>query len=176
MSEQSLIAMSRVNALSDSAFVELLGGVYEHSPWVAEAVVANRPFANREALQQAMKTAVETGSSDRQLALLKAHPEFAGKAATEGSLTESSTAEQSRLSLNNLPADQHRQMQQYNRRFMDKFGFPGIVAVRLNSSVAEIFEQFDRRLENNFDQEVEQALEQVHAIVRFRLEDLLLES
>lgn len=173
---QKRIAMSRVNAMSESEFVELLGGVYEHSPWVAEAVVDQRPFVDRDALQQAMKAVVESSAGDRQQALLKAHPEFAGKAASEGSLTRSSTSEQRRLSLNSLPQDQHQQMQRYNQQFMEKFGFPGIVAVRLNKSVEQIFEQFDRRLQNDFDHEVQQALEQVHAIVHFRLHDLLQES
>jgi len=173
MAEQSLIAISRVNEMPDEEFVELLGGVYEHSPWVAEAVLRQRPFADCNALQRAMKSVVDSSGSDKQLTLLKAHPEFAGKAATEGSLTQSSTSEQSRLSLNRLPPEQHWQMQRYNQLFMEKFGFPGIVAVRLNNSVEQIFEQFDRRLQNEFDQEVAQALEQVHMIVQFRLHDLL---
>lgn len=176
MSVASGVRLSRVNQLPAEDFIELLGGVYEHSAWVAEAVVNLRPFIDCEALLQAMKKAVEQSGQEQKIALLRAHPEFAGKAATEGSLTQSSTAEQSRLSLNNLPADQHRQMQQYNRQFMEKFGFPGIVAVRLNSSVQQIFSQFDRRLQNDFDHEVEQALQQVHAIVRFRVGDLLLDD
>jgi len=162
--------------MSDREFVKLLGGVYEHSPWVAEAVVNARPFDNRNQLQQAMKSIVESASYEQKLALLKAHPEFAGKAASEGQLTRNSAAEQNRLSLNCLPSEQHRRMQEYNKRFMQKFGFPGIVAVRLNGSVEQIFEQFDRRLRNDLDDEVEQALEQVYAIVGFRLQDLLSEG
>jgi 2-oxo-4-hydroxy-4-carboxy-5-ureidoimidazoline decarboxylase len=167
------VPMSQVNEMSAEEFVELLGGVYEHSPWIAEAVVDQRPFDDRSALQTAMKAVVDDSTREQKIALLRAHPEFAGKAATTGTLTESSTAEQSRLSLNNLPVDQHQQMQQYNRQFMEKFGFPGIVAVRLNNSVEQIFQQFDRRLQNDFEEEVEQALEQVHAIVGFRIGDLL---
>ena len=165
--------MSRVDTMADREFINLLGGIYEHSPWVAEAVVNSRPFGDRDVLQQAMKSVVESASDEQKLNLLKAHPEFAGKAATEGQLSESSSAEQSRLSLHNLPSEQHRQMQHYNKCFVEKFGFPGIVAVRLNRSIEEIFTQFDRRLQNDPGTEVEQALEQVHAIVEFRLHDLV---
>ncbi len=169
-------SLKRLNDMSAADFIAALGGIYEHSPWVAEAIVSHRPFTDHNALQQAMQLAVDDSSDEQKLALLKAHPEFAGKAATEGTLTQSSTSEQSRLSLNNLPPEQHRRMQEFNRQFMQRFGFPGIVAVRLNKSVDQIFNQFESRLQNEFDTEVQQALQQVHAIAGFRLGDLLSET
>ncbi len=168
------VSIEYINDLDAGAFVGLLGGVYEHSPWVAEAVVNQRPFASKASLQEAMKNIVEQADDEARLQLLKAHPEFAGKPSQ--ALTASSTSEQGRLSLNSLPADKHVKMQGYNRRFMEKFGFPGIVAVRLNNSVEEIFEQFDRRLGNDQQTEIKTAMRQVHAIVDFRLADIIVES
>lgn len=169
-----LLGMEDINALDTEAFIALLGGVYEHSPWVAKAVVSQRPFVNKAALQEAMKAVVEDADDDVRLQLLKAHPEFAGKPSQ--ALTASSTSEQGRLSLNSLPADQHIKMQGYNRRFMEKFGFPGIVAVRLNNSVEQIFQQFDQRLANDLQTEIKAAMQQVHAIVEFRLQDIVAET
>lgn len=167
------VDIKQLNALAENTFVEFLGGVYEHSPWVAKAVTTHRPFKNVIELQSAMKKVVELADDEAKINLLKAHPEFAGKAAQQGTLTESSTQEQGRLSLNNLPTEQHLRMQQFNREFMEKYGFPGIVAVRLNKSVEDIFTQFEERLNNNFATEVGAAIQQVHAIAGFRLQDLV---
>ncbi len=163
--------ITEVNQLSESEFIDLLGGLYEHSRWVAEQVVSSRPFADRDELEAAMKDCVVGSSKEAQLGILKAHPEFAGVANTE--LTESSTAEQSSLSLNSLPPEQHAKMQVYNKKFMQQYGYPGIVAVRLQTSVDGIFAEFDRRLNNTAEQEQTDALEQVYSIVHFRLHDLI---
>ncbi len=166
--------IEEVNNLSDGEFADLLGGVYEHSRWVAEHALSMRPFQSRDALEAAMKSCVVNATKDARLGILKAHPEFAGVATVE--LTDSSTAEQSSLSLNKLPPEQHAKMQEFNKRFMAKFGFPGIVAVRLQKSVDDIFAAFERRLDNDVDTEQNEAMEQVYAIVRFRLHDLIVES
>ena len=166
--------IKQLNALSEADFVDLLGSVYEHSPWVAEAVVAERPFDSDDGLHSAMRSVVDLADDEARITLLKAHPEFAGKAAQQGTLTASSTQEQGRLTLNNLPADQHQRMQQYNRRFMDKYAFPGIVAVRLHKSVDDIFAQFEQRLNNDLEAEVAAAMQQVHAIAGFRIQDLII--
>ena len=164
-------SIDEINKLSANEFIDLFGGIYEHSRWVAEAAAPKRPFVSRDDLEQAMKTCVQKASVKQRLDILKAHPEFAGVANVE--LTESSTAEQSSLSLNALPPSQHARMQAINKRFMEKFGFPGIVAVRLHTSVDDIFAEFDRRLDNDAEQEHQEAIEQVYAIVRFRLHDLI---
>ena len=168
--------IKQLNALTEQEFVDLLGGVYEHSAWVAQAVAAQRPFAHLNALLIAMRSAVDHADEEAKIKLLKAHPEFAGKAAQQGTLTASSTQEQGSLSLNNLPAEQHQRMQQYNLRFMEKYGFPGIVAVRLNKSVDDIFTQFEQRLANDVKTEVSAAIQQVHAIAGFRVQDLITED
>ena len=165
--------LDQINQLTDSGFIELLGGIYEHSPWVAESVAGQRPFASFAELASAMKESVEMAEKSTRVQLLKAHPEFAGKAAIQGELTEASTREQGSLSLNNLPSEQHKKMLQFNRSFMNKFGFPGIVAVRMQSSVDGIFSLFEQRLENTLEQEISAAIEQVHLIAKCRLQDLV---
>lgn len=165
--------IDQINQLSADEFVAQLGGIYEHSPWVAMAVERLRPFSDMAALQTAMQQVVNDSGNEKQLALLKAHPEFAGKAATQGELTEASTAEQGSLSLNNLPPEQHKRMQALNRQYMDKFGFPGIVAVRKQSSVEGIFALLEQRLANDIDHEKRDALAQVHLIAECRLQDLI---
>ena len=168
-----MINIDQLNTLSRQEFVGTLGGIYEHSPWIAEGVADLRPFGNVAALQTAMKTAVEESAEEVRLNLLRAHPEFAGKAATCGELTEASTQEQGSLSLNKLPPEQHQRMQQLNAGFMEKFGFPGIVAVRKQNSVEDIFNLLESRLQNNLDDEITAAMTQVHLIAECRLLDLV---
>lgn len=165
--------LDTLNQLSDSEFVETLGAIYEHSPWVAEGVAMQRPFRSVDELAAAMKAVVEKSDVATRIALLRAHPEFAGKAAMSGELTDASTQEQGSLSLNSLPPEQHKKMQQFNQRFMERFGFPGIVAVRMQRSVEGIFALFEQRLENTPEQEIDAAIAQVHLIALCRLQDLI---
>ncbi len=165
--------LDTLNQLSDSDFVETLGAIYEHSPWVAEGVAMQRPFCSVDELAAAMKAVVEKSDVATRIALLRAHPEFAGKAAMSGELTDASTQEQGSLSLNSLPPEQHKKMQQFNQRFMERFGFPGIVAVRMQRSVEGIFALFEQRLENTPEQEIDAAIAQVHLIALCRLQDLI---
>ncbi len=165
--------LDTLNQLSDSDFVETLGAIYEHSPWVAEGVAMQRPFRSVDELAAAMKAVVEKSDVATRIALLRAHPEFAGKAAMSGELTDASTQEQGSLSLNSLPPEQHKKMQQFNQRFMERFGFPGIVAVRMQRSVEGIFALFEQRLENTPEQEIDAAIAQVHLIALCRLQDLI---
>ncbi len=167
------VTISDINKLDQQRFVELLGGIYEHSPWIAEAAWDEAGFTSIETLHAAMARCVDTASNEQKLQLLRAHPEFAGREATAGELTEQSASEQSRLSLQALPAKELAQMRALNRQFMDKFGFPGIVAVRLHSSVDEIFTELERRRTNEVEQEMTEAVAQVHHIALFRLMDMI---
>lgn len=166
-------SLDQINALSSAQFIDTFGGVYEHSPWVAERAEARRPFASREALEQTMRDIVEQAGDDARLAILRAHPEFAGREAETGSLTRESSAEQGRLSLNRLPAEQLQRMREINAHYMRVFGFPGIVAVRLHRSVDSVFDELDRRRHNALAVEAREAIEQVYHIVHFRLQDLI---
>jgi 2-oxo-4-hydroxy-4-carboxy-5-ureidoimidazoline decarboxylase len=168
-----MMKLETLNQMSDGEFTDVLGSIYEHSPWVAEAVAVKRPFASVDELADAMKEVINQSDDDTRITLLRAHPEFAGKAAMSGELTDASTREQGSLSLNNLPSDQHKRMQEINRRFMQKFGFPGIVAVRMQKSVDGIFALLEQRLQNSPEQEVPAAIAQVHLIAGCRLQDLI---
>src|SRR5437867_1441394 len=124
------MTLAEVNAMNPASFVAALGDVFEHSPWVAEGAVAKRPFANFEALHRAMVEVVGTAGEARQLALIRAHPELAGKAAVRGQLTADSRQEQSGAGLTQCSAEEFARLTELNRAYNAKFGFPFIIAVK----------------------------------------------
>ena len=164
--------LDEVNSMPASAFVQLLGGIFEHSPWVAERAQGERPFADIEALHAAMVHAVDIATPAEQLALLRVHPELAGREARAGELTESSQAEQSSAKLNALTPHELARMSELNAAYRRKFGFPFIIAVR-NYTKDQIFSELERRIANNANAELRAALAQVYAITRMRLDALL---
>ena len=160
--------------LDRSAFVARFGGVYEHSPWIAErAFEAGLTAAanSAEGLSDLLRAQVEAGGADRQMALLRAHPDLAGKLAVAGALTAASTAEQQGAGLAACTAAEFERFQSLNAAYKEKFGFPFIVAVAGHYRT-EILEIFERRLGNDRDTEVRAALEQVHRIALLRLRAL----
>lgn len=164
--------LADLNALPAPAFVARLGGLFEHSPWVAEGVVDDRPFTSVDALHAAMVSVVEQAGPERRLALLNAHPELAGREAREGQLTPDSTTEQARVGLHALSADEAHQIAALNAAYRKRFGFPFIVAVR-DYTKAGIFEAFAQRLAHDADTEFAEALRQVYRITRLRLDAML---
>jgi 2-oxo-4-hydroxy-4-carboxy-5-ureidoimidazoline decarboxylase len=152
--------------------VRALGGVFEHSPWIAERAFAARPFAGVDALHAAMSDAVRGAGREAQLALLRAHPELAGKEARTGELTRDSTAEQSAAGLNALTRAELERIGALNRRYRERFGFPFIIAVRRHAKDG-IFREFEQRLELAPEAELANGLEQVFAITRLRLDGLI---
>ena len=155
------------------AFVSLLGGVFEHSPWVAERVWEKQPFASSEILHREMMAVVGKASAAERLALVRAHPELAGREAKEGSLTADSSGEQDRLGFTSLNKDEFQRIGEINRRYREKFGFPCIVALRLHATREGVMAEMERRLGNNADTELANALEQIGHITRGRLDKLL---
>ncbi len=164
--------LSQLNQNSDGEFVEALGAIFEHSPWVAEAVVSSRPFASIEQLHQVMSNAVDVASDELQLALIKAHPDLAGKAALSGELTDESTSEQAGAGLDRLSADEYQSFHSLNDAYQSKFGFPFIIAVKGHDRHS-ILDAFQKRLENDSEAEKQTALEQIYRIAKFRLEGLI---
>jgi 2-oxo-4-hydroxy-4-carboxy-5-ureidoimidazoline decarboxylase len=153
-----------------SDFVHKFGGIYEHSPWVAEeaeAVVAGS--AELETIATVMADCVDTASVEKQLELIRAHPDLAGRAQIAGELTVESTDEQSSAGLDQCSTEEYKRFQSLNQAYHDKFGFPFVMAVR-DSTRAEILDAFGDRLENDPDTEFETALAEVHKIARLRLE------
>src|SRR4249920_348999 len=168
----STLTLERINAMTPQAFLGALGGVFEHSPWIAEGAFAVRPFASVTALHEAMVNAVKHAPRERQFALLNAHPELAGKEAQAGALTSSSAAEQASVGLNALSPEEIGALARWNREYLEKFGFPFIIAVRRHTKMS-IFSEIERRLANDTETELNACLEQVFLITRLRLEALL---
>ncbi|CAJ0680053.1 2-oxo-4-hydroxy-4-carboxy-5-ureidoimidazoline decarboxylase [Ralstonia mannitolilytica] len=169
---QTTYTLSQLNGMDAAQFVQVLGGIYEHSPWVAEQAASQRPFASADALANAMRHAVDNAGEGPQLALVRAHPELAGKAAVRGELTAESTREQSGAGLNQCTPEEFARLQDLNARYNEKFGFPFILAVR-GYDRHGIIEAFAKRVENDRDTELRTSLEQIHRIAGFRLHDLI---
>ncbi len=158
--------------LTRDAFVARFGSVYEHSPWVAEAVFdKSNDSSDISQLSQAMSAVVDDASSEHQLALLRAHPDLAGRLAVQGELTQASTAEQRSAGLDQCTHEEVEKFQFLNKEYTDKFGFPFILAVS-GKTRTQILENFEARLKNLPDQEFATALGEVHKIARIRLETL----
>ena len=166
------MTLDELNAFDRTRFVDLLGGVFEHSPWVADAAWQRRPFASVAALHAAMLDAVNASGSEKQLALIRAHPELAGKAAMRGELTADSAREQSGAGLRHCSPEEFAQLQELNRAYAAKFGFPFVIAVA-GLDRAGIVAAFARRLANDRDAERIEALAQIGRIARIRLDALL---
>lgn len=166
----SPVTLSDVNALDTAAFVAMFGDIAEHSPWVAEAAAARRPFADHAALVAAFTAAVLGAARDQQARLIGAHPDLAGKAARAGALTDESKREQAGAGLDTLTDAEFARFTWLNDSYRAKFGFPFILAVR-GATKDIILASFEARIGNDAETEFQTALEQVTRIVRFRLED-----
>jgi OHCU decarboxylase len=163
------IAVQDLNALPDAGFVARLADIFEHSPWVPEAVLAKRPFADIDSLHAAMVAAVDAAGDDAALALLRAHPELARRA----TLTAASAAEQGGMGLDRLDQDEAARFEALNQAYRDRFGFPFIIAVRGQRDRAAILASLVARLEHDAPTEQAAALAEVAKIARFRLDDLI---
>lgn len=161
-----------LNRMSAADFVVALGGIFEHSPWVAERTAARRPFASLDSLHGAMVQAMWAASDDEKLALLRAHPQLAGKEADAGTLTAHSTSEQDSVGLTRLTPEEKAKIVALNAAYLEKHGFPFIIAVKLRSK-RQIFTAFGQRVTNPRDIEFSTALAEVGKIARIRLEALL---
>jgi 2-oxo-4-hydroxy-4-carboxy-5-ureidoimidazoline decarboxylase len=166
------MTLAEVNGMEEKPFVGALGGIFEHSPWVAERAFSDRPFASVDALHAAMVAVVARAPESEQLALLRAHPELAGKALTRGELTVDSRKEQSGAGLSQCSPEEFARLTELNRRYNLKFGFPFILAVK-GFDRAGILREFARRVEQDRDAEFAESLAQIARITRFRLEALV---
>ena len=169
------LTLDRLHAAEADEFVALLAGTYEHSPWVVERAEPKRPFATLAQLKRALVEVVSQASRDDRLALLRAHPELAGKAMAAGSLTAESTNEQGRAGLTRCTPAELATVLRLNAAYTAKFGFPFMLAVRgprgSGLAKAEIIATFERRLDNHPDFEFAEALRNVHRVAELRLND-----
>jgi OHCU decarboxylase len=157
-------SMEAINELDRDAFVARFGPLFERSPWVAEAAWADRPFADREELLDALRSAVYAAARERQLALIRAHPELAGKVETE-----ESAGEQAAAGLDRLTPAEHAALTAANAAYRKRFGFPFVVCVREHTKES-ILRTAAERLEHSPEEEVRVALGEIVKIARLRLE------
>lgn len=169
------ITLDQLNAAPLNEATQLLDGLYEHSPWIGEQALAQRPFASLAALKHAMVSVLNAAGVEPQLALIRAHPELAGKAMVSNTLTAESTNEQSKAGLTNCTPEEFAHIQQLNADYNARFGFPFILAVRgprgTGLAKAEIIATFERRLHNPVDFERAECLRHIHRIAEIRLND-----
>jgi 2-oxo-4-hydroxy-4-carboxy-5-ureidoimidazoline decarboxylase len=161
-----------VNALSAAEFHTRFAPVFEHAPWVAAGTAAKRPFASQAALHAAMCAVVDAAGTDEKLALVRGHPELAGKAAIDRTLTAESAGEQAGAGLDRLTPAEFARFHELNAAYRTRFGFPFIVAVR-GIDKAAILAAFERRLANSPEAEFAEALAQIGRITALRLADLV---
>jgi len=169
------MTLDELNQTPLEAAVAYLDGVYEHSPWIAENALKNRPFKTVAALKQALIAALDAGGNDAKLALIRAHPELAGKAMVAKSLTAESTNEQQKAGLTQCTPTEFAHIQSLNRDYNERFGFPFILAVRgprgEGLSKSQIIAAFERRLKGHPDFEMAECIRNIHRIAEIRLND-----
>ena len=167
----SPLTLDRVNALDEAAFTTRFGGIAEDSPWVAAEAARRRPFPDRDAMVAAFADAVRGASDAARLALLCAHPDLATRLVA---LSPDSRREQTGAGLHRLDAAARARFESQNRAYRDRFGFPFIFAVK-GATGEQILEAFELRLPRSIGEEGKAAIEQVLRIIRFRIEEQVVE-
>ncbi len=169
------ITLDQLNAASVAEAAQLLDGLYEHSPWIAQTALSQRPFESLAHLKHSLARVVADAGREAQLALIRAHPELAGKAMVDHSLTPESSREQRTAGLTHCTPEEFARIQDLNTRYKAKFGFPFILAVRgprgTGLSRQQIIDTFERRLHGHPNFELQECLHNVHRIVELRLND-----
>jgi N-carbamoyl-L-amino-acid hydrolase len=169
------ITLEQLNDATHEQACALLGGLHEHSPWIAEAALAQRPFESLAHLKHAMTRVLAQATREQQVELVRAHPELAGKAMVTNTLTAESTNEQNKAGLTQCTPDELAHIQKLNAAYGAKFGFPFVFAVRgprgQGLGKQEIMATFERRLTHPVDYELQECLRNIHRIVEIRLND-----
>jgi OHCU decarboxylase len=162
------MTMAELNRLDQAGFIDAVGWIFEHSPWVAERAFDARPFADLDALHAAMTEQVERGTFAERLALLKAHPDLGARAR----LSTASAQEQAGAGLDSLTPGEFEQLQRLNTAYRSRFGFPFLLAVKGNTK-HDVLRALQARMEASPEDEFREALRQVYRIARFRMEGLI---
>jgi 2-oxo-4-hydroxy-4-carboxy-5-ureidoimidazoline decarboxylase len=166
------ISLASLNQFDREQFIESLGGIFEHSPWVADLVYDCLPFDSTAELHLCMVETVEKSPEFQRMALICNHPELAGKEADAGTLTAHSKQEQSQAGLDQCSADELAQLQSLNQAYREKFEFPFVIAVTgLNKS--QIIEAVEARLRNSAQIEFEISIAEIGKIGKIRLDALI---
>ena len=166
------LRLDDLNTADRDAFTAALGHLFEHSPWVAKETWPRRPFRDEAELHTALCATMRNASSERQLALIRAHPDLAGRLAQQQTLTADSKREQSSAGLDQLSDDERAEFQELNAAYRVRFGFPFIICARLKAKDA-IRSAMRMRLANSLRDEFQTALGEIEQIARLRLNDVL---
>jgi 2-oxo-4-hydroxy-4-carboxy-5-ureidoimidazoline decarboxylase len=161
--------IDELNSLDRDAFVDVVGPVFEHSPWIAERTWAERPFPDRKVLHEALCRTMYGATRDEQVRLIRAHPDLVGQAARTGSLTPESAGEQRAAGLGGLSVEEIALFDRYNEAYRERFGFPFVICARENKKES-ILAAFPVRLENAREDEIDTALAEIARIARFRID------
>lgn len=164
--------MVQLNAADRDTFTAALGHLFEHSPWVAEAAWERRPFRDASHLHVELCAAMRAAPREKQLALIRAHPDLAGRLAQQNRLTAESTREQASAGLNQLSVAELAEFQQLNAAYLTRFEFPFIICARLSNKAA-ILTAMQARAGNTPEQEFQTALAEIEKIAQLRLNDVL---
>ncbi len=156
-------------ALDDASFMAAFGGIFEHSPWIAEGAWREAPFGSFEALHHSMCAVLDAAGPEASVALVRAHPDLAGKAALAGDIAAESRIEQKASGLSSLTPDELARFTRLNAAYKAKFGFPFVMAVRRSGKDA-ILAAFEERLGNDAEAELARAIAEIKTIARLRLE------
>ena len=159
-----------LNRMSAGEFAAALGDVAEYSPWVAARAATARPFADRDAVIDAFTGALRDAPGDERLAVLRAHPDLAGRAAVAGDLSDDSEREQAGAGLDRLTTEEFERFTALNAAYRARFGIPFIFAVK-GASKDRILAAFEARVDNDRVAEFANAIDNVFRILRFRIED-----
>jgi 2-oxo-4-hydroxy-4-carboxy-5-ureidoimidazoline decarboxylase len=166
-------SLSDLNACSGSDFVAALANIFEYSPWIAEQVALARPFAGVNQMFDAMKVVVDRAPSELRIALIKAHPDLADKTQRAAGLTAESSAEQNGVGLDQLSNPENQAFERVNNAYRAKFGFPYIVCVRRHTKDS-ILRDFERRLQNDGNTEMQKSIEEICRIAALRIDQLVM--
>ncbi len=167
-----MLTLDSLNALDRAAFTAALGHLFEHSPWVADETWPRRPFRDAAHLHAELCVTMRSAAPARQLALIRAHPDLAGRLAQHNALTAESNREQASAGLNCLTDAELAEFQRLNTAYLARFGFPFIICVRLNAKSA-ILAAMTARLPQTPAHEFTTALGEIEKIAHLRLNDLL---
>lgn len=166
------LSMNEVNRLGADEFAARFGSLFEHSSWVTEGAWRERPFAGIPELHGAFLETVRRAPAERQVALIRAHPDLAGKAALAGDLTPESASEQSSVGLDRLSPEEYERFYRLNTAYREKFDLPFVVCVR-DHTKESIFAAAEARLKHTRPEEIEAALGEIARITYLRLQDLI---
>jgi 2-oxo-4-hydroxy-4-carboxy-5-ureidoimidazoline decarboxylase len=168
------LSLDEINALDEPGFVAAFGPLFELSPWIARQTWPRRPFASAADLLAKLSDTLRRSSPEKQLALIQAHPDLAGRLARLGRLTRDSSQEQASAGLDRLTPEESQLFQEQNQLYMEKFDFPFVICARLNDKNA-ILVAFERRLQSSREVEIQTALAEIEKIAALRLAPLIKE-